>query len=217
MPLRKRVEPERSATAPLPGLTHQSSAESIGSPITPAHDETIHPANRDLVINPDAVTFQEPQAKRSQTVDSYPFPTPASAPATTTQFHTGNEDEQPRLLPSKDLAFLKEDPFADDDVIPFDKNKPIIPSRSGSIRSFMSGGSMQSLKRGLGSLKRKLTRRRSERSLRQPREPKPVRQPTMVMGPDGITPIVRSQTYMMGPTFHAPRRVETYQVSAMAF
>lgn len=198
MPLQKtRPEPERSATCPVPELTRQSSAESVGSPITPSHEVTMNP------INTGEAT------KRSQTLNNYP----SSAPATTTEFPS---EDIPRILPSKDLAFLKEDPFAEDDIIPFDKNKPIVPSRSGSVRSIMSTSSMQSLKRGLGSIKRSLTRRRSERKLRQ-KEPKIVRQPTMVMGPDGITPIVRTHTYMMGPTFQAPRRVETFQVSAMAF
>lgn len=202
MPLHKsRPEPTRSVTNPLPELTHQSSAESVASPITPSHEIPMHPLDKDHK-NSDTT-------KRSQTLDSYP----SSDPAVTTEIPL---EQSPKLLPSKDLAFLKEDPYADDDIIPFDKNKAIIPSRSGSIRSIMSTSSMQSLKRGLGSIKRSLSRRRSERKLRQ-KEPKVVRQPTMVMGPDGITPIVRTHTYMMGPSFQAPRRVETYQVSAMAF
>lgn len=220
MPLQKsRPEPQRSATEPVPGLTHQSSAESVNSPITPSHDALTHASDKNLKIN--ITDDHNVNTDKSPNPHSYPFPTPASAPATTTQF----PDSEPSKVPSKDLPFLAQDPFADDDIIPFDKNKPIVPSRSGSVRSIMSTNSMQSLKRGLGSLKRKLSRRnpgsqsrrerrREERKLRAQAEPEPVE-----YAEDGITPIHRTQTYMMGPSSgkNGPRRVDTFQVSAMAF
>lgn len=216
MPLRKaRPELQRSTTSPVPELTHQPSSESVGSPITPAHDVSIHPLNRNLKISTDnAHISYEQNGEKSRAFDAYPFPAPMSAPAGSSEFPSSPK------VPSKDLPFLSTDPYAnlEDDVIPFDKNKPIIPSRSGSVRSIMSTSSMRSLKRGMSSLKRKLTRRSRSRppegKLRQPTGLEPM--PGQLPDEDGIMPINRTQTYMMGPSFGAPRRVETYQVSAMA-
>ncbi|KAJ9652462.1 hypothetical protein H2198_008285 [Neophaeococcomyces mojaviensis] len=180
----------------IPQLTHQSSFESAQSPITPGHNTTKQ-SPTDIKTSSSVIAHD---------ADSYPFPTPKSAPATTTTFPSSPK------VPPKDLAFLSHDPFGqDDDVVPFDKNKPIKPSRSGSVKSISS---MQSLKRGFSSLKRKLTRRSKSRP---PPPERSVTEPVPESGDDVLMPPNRTQTFMMGPSMHGVRRVDTFQVSAMAF
>ena len=157
--------------------------------------------------SPDSI--RSPITPGTNSAKQYPFPEPHSAPASTTTFKTQESE-----LKSKDLPFLKHDPYAlDDDIIPFDKNKPIVPSRSGSVKSFMSSSSsIKSLKRGLGTIKRKLSRKGSRRAMTQPKPQ------VSYYADDGITPINRTQTMTQGVgTFKGPQRVDTYQVGAMAF
>lgn len=143
-----------SESATLPQLTHQPSFESERSPITPGYE----------VANP----FVEPRiATRDH--DVYHMNTakePKNALPTTV---TLKEQREPppyshsTQMPTKDLAFLGHDPYARDDVIPFDKSKPVSRSRSGSVKSMLSMSSMKSVKRGFGSMKRRLSRRGSTR------------------------------------------------------
>lgn len=174
--------------------------------------------------------MRRPGAQRNGTTDSVPelarvgSPESAKSPMTptftddhrafVTPVATEPLKKEESDLKSKDLPFLKHDPYApDDDVIPFDKHKPIVPSRSGSIRSFVSStSSIQSLKRGFGSIKRKLSRRR-------PRKGQAASHPEIqYYADDGITPINRSSTATQGiGTFSGPKRVDTYQMAAVAF
>lgn len=185
-------------SATVPGLTHQDSAESVTSPITPSIEITKNPISSPSIT----VTSREQQSSLRE---------PLSAPPTTTMFKMEHANSSEPVLPPKDLPFLQHDPYADDEVIQFDKNKPIKPSRSGSVRSIMSTSSVQSLKRGFSSLKRKLTTKGSRKG-----RPKPSR--NLTAPEDGLRPPVRSTTYMHDAgTFRGPARVETFQVSSMAF
>ncbi|KAK5090369.1 hypothetical protein LTR64_006303 [Lithohypha guttulata] len=107
-----------SDSATVPGLTHQDSLESVRSPITPSMETSKNP-------------IASPAHKSS-------FDEPLSAPPTITVFKTEHANTSEPVLPPKNLPFLQHDPYADDDVIQFDKNKEIKPSRSGSVRSIMS-------------------------------------------------------------------------------
>lgn len=188
-------------SATVPGLTHQNSAESVKSPITPNIE-----LNRNPVANPKIMIAA---ADQHNDLDG-----PLSAPSTTTVFKTEHANNSEPMLPPKDLPFLQHDPYAEDDIVPFDKNKPIKPSRSGSVRSIMSTSSMQSIKRSFSSLKRKLTTRGSRKG-----RPKPTRNLTVPEdGSEMLKPPPRSMTYMHDAgTFRGPARVETFQVSSMAF
>ncbi|KAK5076219.1 hypothetical protein LTR51_001899 [Lithohypha guttulata] len=181
-----------SDSATVPGLTHQDSLESVRSPITPSMETSKNP-------------IASPAHKSS-------FDEPLSAPPTITVFKTEHANTSEPVLPPKNLPFLQHDPYADDDVIQFDKNKEIKPSRSGSVRSIMSTSSVQSLKRGLSSLKRKLTTRGSRKG-----RPRPDRSQTAPEA-DGLRPPPRVGTLLTGAhTFKGPQRVETYQVASMAY
>lgn len=206
MPLlkKKSILKQPEATS-IPELTREPSAESIKSPETPSTEAPINPLDKETKLSSNTPDLKVNSAVPHIAVDE-----------TNTPIASNNEID-PAKLHANEMSFLNTDPYADDDIIPFDKNKEIIPSRRGSVRSIMSTRSMQSIRRGLGSIKRSLSRRRSERKLRVPKEPKPERTPTMVLGEDGITMVARTHTFMMGPSLQAPRRVETYQVSAMAF
>lgn len=76
---------------------------------------------------------------------------------------------------------------------------------------------MQSLKRGIGSIKRSISRSRSKSRAKRAEkkqkeaETEALRVPGQIQ--DGIAPIGRAGTYMMSN----PKRVDTFQVSAMAF
>ena len=201
----KRPTASRNASGDsetVPGLTRQDSLESARSPITPGID-----TKRNPLAAPE-ISLASPSS-----IQRDPFDEPKSAPPTTTHFTHHNNDSAP-VLPSKNLPFLQHDPYADDDVIPFDKNKPIKPSRSGSVRSIMSTSSAQSIKRGLSSLKRKLTTRGSRRQHR----PKYERGLTEPGADGGLRPPPRVGTLMTDAhTFRGPSRVDTFQISSMAY
>lgn len=171
-----------------------------------------------------------PMTQRNDTEDSVPQMTRAPSPesvkspmtpsfsadqrAFVTPVATESLKPEESELKSKDLPFLKQDPYApDDDVIPFDKTKPIVPSRRGSIKSFVShSSSIKSLKRGLGTIKRKLSRARPRKAYTAPGPE------TQYYADDGITPINRTTTVTQGiGTFKGAKRVDTYQMGAMAF
>lgn len=149
-----------SDSASLPQLTHQPSFESVQSPITPGYE----------VANP----FAEPRIATidHDIYDIYNTKEPKVAPPTTI---TLKEQRRPALYsnttqtPTKDLTFLDHDPYARDEVIVFDKCKSISRSRSGSVRRILSLSSMQSVKRGFGSMKRRLSRKGSTRPMMEPK------------------------------------------------
>ncbi|KAK5083387.1 hypothetical protein LTR70_008257 [Exophiala xenobiotica] len=151
-----------SDSASLPQLTHQPSFESLQSPITPGYE----------VANP----FVEPRIATTDhdIYDIYTTKEPKVAPPTTI---TLKEQRRPALHPkttrtlTNDLPFLNHDPYARDEVIVLDKSKSISQSRSGSVRSILSMSSMQSVKRGFGSMKRRFSRKRSTRP-KMERKPK---------------------------------------------
>lgn len=151
-----------SDSATLPQLTHQPSFESGRWPITPV-DEVANPLADPRIATTDHDIY-----------DIYNTKEPKLTPPMTATFK-----EQQGALPqpnttqmtSKDLPFLAHDPYARDEVILFDKSKPISRSRSGSVRSILSTSSMQSVKRGFGSIKRRFSRKSSTRQ-KMERKPK---------------------------------------------
>lgn len=186
------------SSEPVPQLTHQPSLESTQQPITPGKEISEQEA------------LSRPKLQKSQS-DVPHIHIHSSGPQT----------------PSKDLPFLAHDPYADDHIIPltFDPNhKPTRrPSRSGSVRRMISASSnsFKSLKSSFGTLKRKLSTRSSGSKRKSDKSAPPVPRSQSMLNVSAVnnefSGPARSQTYMMGPSFHKPQRVDTYQVSAMAF
>lgn len=119
----------------------------------------------------------------------------------------------------------------DDDIIPLDKHdkdklavpsRPGAPVRSGSLRRMMSTSSMQSLKRGIGTLRRKLTRKHSRVDMLKDSEKvhheplqRSMTDPTLSANGDQTDPL---DPFIHGVgSFKGPKRVETYQVCSMAY
>lgn len=187
-----------ACSEPVPKLTHQSSLESAQQPATPAFEKL----EQDLSPEPKS------QHERS------------AIPAIT-------------IVPSEPQDAPPHDPYADDHIIPltFHKDQPGKLSRGNSVRRMLSASSniSKSLKSGFGTLRRKLSTRstgtqrlgshRRERS-KDKLAPPPVRRVQSMndISEEGeFTAPGRTETFHIGPSFHKPHRVETYQMSAMAF
>lgn len=187
-----------ACSEPVPKLTHQSSLESAQQPATPALEKL----EKDLTA--------DPKSHHEQT----------AIPEIT-------------IVPSEPQDAPVHDPYADDHIIPltFDKNQSGKLSRGGSVRRMLSASSnlSKSLKSGFGTLRRKLSTRssgtqrlgshRRERS-KDKLAPPPVRRVQSMndISEEGeFAAPDRHSTFHMGPSFHKPHRVETYQMSAMAF
>jgi len=150
-----------SDSTTLPQLTHQPSYKSAQSPITPdcsykefsyrfvesntvTADHDIYTTEEVKIVAPNILASAEQQEAPPPYSNTMPI-------LKTTQ------------IPSEALPFLAYDPYTQGDVVPLDKSRPVVGSRSGSVRSILSASSIRSIRRAFGFMKRSPSRRCSTR------------------------------------------------------
>lgn len=129
--------------------------------------------------------------------------------------------QTPHSLPA-DMKFLQSDPYAKDCGESFSQSRPGMSRSRHSETSFTSKrssvsrtGSVRSMARSVSGLGRKLTQRGRETKERKLKElfPPTPGQPSDVGSNSNGTKLTVKDDYMMT----GPRRVQTYEISAMAF
>lgn len=150
-----------SDSTTLPQLTHQPSYESAQSPITPdcsykefsyrfVESNTVT-ADHDIYTTKE-VKIVAPNILASAGQQEAPPPYSNMTPILNTM-----------QTPSKPLPFLAYDPYTQGDVAPLEKSRPIVGSRSGSVRSILSASSVRSIRRAFGFMRRRPSRQCSTR------------------------------------------------------